>query len=372
MADPDSRAKPAHGLQQWSCDFIRRELIPEMVHDRCFCEPDSREFVEFDSADVEPFDGSDRGTSCELYRATAHVKFSGETCSFPLIVKLPKNSADCQPPSGPFQNEEMFYSKMTRKYGADGVPKCYLSDLGRYGRPVIVLEDLSARGYVRADRKLDEDHLKLCVKALATFHARGLELKAKEFAIFREFYAKLSDSCSDSFGRYRRNAARILDVLESLPEPALVGKIRRKLSENPLDVMEGLAMEINDVSTVCHGRFSRDNVLFRYEGGKPSDVRVIDWQTMRYCSPAIDLGLVLLANLPDDELAKVGLFCRNILRFYLDVVKCEYSEVACDLLQRDIIVKLLSAFVVLCTDETVTDGEMLAMLRVLDNLGTFD
>lgn len=211
MADPDSRAKPAHGPQQQrSCDFIRRELIPEMVHDRCFCEPGSREFVESDSADVEPFDVGVRGTFCELYRATAHVKFSGETCSFPLIVKLPKNSADCQPPSGPFQNEEMFYSKMTRKYDADGAPKCYLSDLGRYGRPVIVLEDLGARGYVRVDRKLDEDHLKLCVNALATFHARGLRLRTEEFAVFREFYAKLSDARSDvdSVGRYRRNAAR--------------------------------------------------------------------------------------------------------------------------------------------------------------------
>lgn len=212
MADPDSCAKPVHRLQRWSVDFIRRELIPEMVHDRCFCEPGSREFVEFDSADVESFDAGGPGasTSCELYRATVRVKFSGETCSFPLIVKLPKNSANCPPPSGSFQNEEMFYSKMTLKYGTDGVPKCYLSDLGRYGRPVIVLENLGARGYVRVDRKLDEDHLKLCVKALATFHGKGLRLKADKFAVFREFYAKLSDTCSDdnSVEHHCRNAAR--------------------------------------------------------------------------------------------------------------------------------------------------------------------
>lgn len=213
MADPDSRAKPAQRPQQRSVDFIRRELIPEMVHDRCFCKPGSREFVEFDSADVEPFDvvnDYSAGTSCELYRVTARVKFSGETCSFPLIVKLPKNSADCPLPPDSFQNEEMFYSKMTLKYGTDGVPKCYLSDLGRYGRPVIVLEDLGARGYVRADRKLDEDHLKLCVKALATFHGKGLRLKTEKFAVFREFYAKLSDTCfdDDSVVHYRKNAAR--------------------------------------------------------------------------------------------------------------------------------------------------------------------
>lgn len=169
-----------------------------------------------------------------------------------------------------------------------------------------------------------------------------------------------------------RVACRVLDVLKLLPEPALVEKIRGKLSKSPVDVMESLATEINDVSTVCHGRFSRDNVLFRYESGKPSDVKVIDWQTMRYCSPAIDLGLVLLTSLPDDEPAKVGPFCRDILRLYLESVRLEYSQVSCDLLERDIIAKLLFAYIVLCTDEAVADGELLAMLRALDDLGTFD
>lgn len=214
MADPDSRARPAQCPRLRNVDFTRRELIPEMVHGRCFCEPGSREFVEFERADVEPFDArkddESRASRCELYRTTAYVKFSGETRSFPLIVKLPPDSADCPAPSGSFQNEEMFYSKMTLEYGTDGVPKCYLSDLGRYGRPVIVLEDLAASGYVRADRKLNRDHLKLCVKALATFHGRGLKLRADKFAVFREYYAKLSEASfdDDSVKRHRRNAAR--------------------------------------------------------------------------------------------------------------------------------------------------------------------
>lgn len=126
-----------------------------------------------------------------LHRVTARVKFSGVTCSFPLIIKLLKPRVDSLP-SGPFLNEEMFYSKMTLNYGTDGAPKCYLSDLGRYdGQPAIVLEDLAARGYTQVDDKLDENHLKLCIKALAAFHGKGLKLKAYKFPIFREFYAKL-------------------------------------------------------------------------------------------------------------------------------------------------------------------------------------
>lgn len=195
MADPDSDAKSLQRLRHpcKDCDFVR-ELIQEMVHDRCFCDPGSREFVEFESADVEHMNISEkRDYSCELYRVTARAKFSGETCSFPLIVKLSREHEEF-PPSSKFQNEEMFYTKMTLKYGkAEGIPKCYLSDLGRYGRPVIVLEDLAARGYAEVNHTLDEDHLKLCMKALAVFHAKGLKLKANNFAIFREFYAKLSE-----------------------------------------------------------------------------------------------------------------------------------------------------------------------------------
>lgn len=193
MADPDTRTKSMESVGECICkycDFIRRVLIPEMVHDRYFCEPGSREFVEFDSVDVEHFDQKTSRKNM-LHRVTARVKFSGVTCSFPLIIKLPKPHVDSLP-SGPFLNEEMFYSKMTLNYGTDGVPKCYLSDLGRYDRAAIVLEDLAARSYTQVDDKLDEDHLKLCMKALAAFHGKGLKLKAYRFPVFREFYAKLS------------------------------------------------------------------------------------------------------------------------------------------------------------------------------------
>lgn len=365
MADPDFRTKSEVQCRCGDCDFMRQELIPEMVYDRRFCEPGSREFVEFDSLDVEHLEMRDYST--KLYRVTARMKFSGETCSFPLVIKLPKTDAE-SPPSGPFQNEEMFYTKMILEYGTDGVPKCYLSDLGRYGRPVIVLEDLAARGYAHVDDKLDEDHLKLCVKALATFHSRGLKLKAQKFPIFREFYAKLF--VPDSLF----SVQQILDASEHLSlaslESSLVEKVKRKLHK-----MESLATEINDVSIVCHGHFTRDNVLFKHENGKPSDVKMIDWETMKYGSPAIDFGLILFANIPEEgELSKVEAFCRNILRLYLDAVKEEYPEVERELLERDIIAKLLLAYISLCNDDPIriTYEELGMMLRVLDGLGSLD
>lgn len=181
----------SHEVWERSFAFIEKELLPEMVQDRCFCEPNSREFVEFDSATIRL---DELSRSSEIYRVTIVVRFSGEPRSFPLLLKLlPEEEAEHKSPTAfdAYQNEEMFYSKMTLKYGTDLVPKCYLSDLGRYGRPVIVLEDLEEAGYTQVDGELDEEHLKLCVQVLAKFHARGLRLKATEPQVFREFEAKL-------------------------------------------------------------------------------------------------------------------------------------------------------------------------------------
>ncbi|XP_012232732.2 uncharacterized protein [Linepithema humile] len=372
MADPDSDATSLQCPRHPPCkdgDFIR-ELIQEMVYDRCFCDPGSREFVEFDSADVEHLNISGkRDYSCELYRVTARIKFSGKTCSFPLIVKLPQKHEEFSPP-GKFQNEEMFYTKMTLKYGkAEGVPKCYLSDLGRYGRPVIVLEDLVARGYAEVNHKLDEVHLKLCVKALAAFHAKGLKLKANEFAIFREFYAKLFEP--DSTKVYFDNLMKrkfLMDSKGDIFSPYEDEKIKANIN-----AMKSLDSTITDISTICHGHFTRDNVLFKHENGRPSDTKIVDWETMKYCSPAIDFGFIVFTNLPfKSSLPKVEEFCRNILRFYLNAVKDEYPEVNCEFLKQDIIAKLPYAWLFMCGNHSLTPKESNITLQILKSLGSFD
>lgn len=379
LESADLRMKSAEPVRECICkycSFIRSVLIPEMVHDRRFCEPGSREFVEFDSVDVEHFDWKTNRENM-LHRVTARVKFSGLTCSFPLIIKLLKSHVDSSP-SGPFLNEEMFYSKMTLNYGTDGVPKCYLSDLGRYdGQPAIVLEDLAARGYTQVNDKLDEDHLKLCIKALAAFHAKGLKLKAHRFPIFREFYAKLSVPkdwlhfrTSVQTDNVRTSEARLdepecLDSLfySAMPvEADLFEKIRKKRDLTA-------KLELNEFWTICHGNFTRNNLLFRYENGRPSDVKVIDWSTMRYCSPSIDFGHILLQNLPDDDnLLKAEAFCRTILQIYLNAVKDECPEMDRELFERDIIAKLPFAYGMI---ENRMLKEAGVMLHTLDHLGSF-
>ncbi|XP_076249712.1 uncharacterized protein LOC143189009 [Calliopsis andreniformis] len=349
-------------------DFIERELIPEMVHSRCFCEPNSREFVELESVSAHL---DELSRTSEIYRAEAVVRFSGEPRCFPLFVKLlPERKGHSQTAFDAYQNEEMFYSKMTVKFGSDLVPKCYLADLGRYGRTVVVLEDLEATGYELIDGELDEDHLKLCVEVLGKFHGRGLRLKATEPSVFREFEAKLLEITlsEESMRRYEKRSSRMMDILESMADSRLAEKVRRRLNKSPMETVMSIASEVNEVSTICHGHFSHDNLMFKYENEKPIEAKVVDWQTMRYCSPAVDLGPILLYNMshqsgPSD--------LQGILTLYVNAVKSEYPEVDGERLKEDILDKFLFACLILSFQEHISDEELKRIILKLDRLDVF-
>ncbi|KAK2576070.1 hypothetical protein KPH14_007407 [Odynerus spinipes] len=351
-------------------EFVKSDLLPEMVHNRCFCEAASREFVEFESSSVDPLESVSGNSEkpWECYRANAVVRFSGEAETFPLIVKLLSPSARSENAFARFQNEEMFYSKMLLVYGKDRFPKCYLSDLGRYGMPVIVLEDLTASGYETVQRKLNEDELKLCLESLAKLHGTGLRLKAEKFEIFREFYAKLLETTfdSESISRHEETFERILESSKSLRDSSLAEETMRALGSNPLEIARRACTEI-DMSCICHGAFSRGKVFFRRDetNGRAVDAKMIDWQTMRYCSPAIDLGAILFTNFPasttveveESSSSRVRRFLQEMLAYYVEAVKREYPAIMCERLKQEI-VRVLPAtlsYVILCSPEDFKD-----------------
>ncbi|XP_046427369.1 uncharacterized protein LOC124306209 [Neodiprion virginianus] len=393
----------AQKLPDKDYEFIR-ELITEMVHDRCFCERGSREFVEVDSIRAEPLSFPDKIPVSEIYAAEVGVRFSGELQTFPVVIKLLPKAAEVTNALELFQNEELFYSKIVAKIGTPNFAKCYAADMGRYGGPVIVLENLKVQGYREVERKLDEEHLKVWIKALGTFHGKGLKLKSENPSEFREFHAKLLEATfneenirTDMPNRndiLKTAPFRGLKYLKSLPQPDLefVEKIETRLGRNPYEITRDLATEVSEFSTLCHGGLSRKNLLFKYdEQGKPIDVRIIDWQTTRYCPPGIDLGPIIFTNLDaDDRLSKVN----RLLDVYFDAVEAELPTVSRKDLRRDVVSKLLFAYNVasfhvpnvdkdLITLEQFVEGvcslggedadqELALILLDLKALGTFD
>ncbi|XP_043278524.1 uncharacterized protein [Venturia canescens] len=271
-------------------EFIKNDLLPEAVHNRCFCEAGSREFLEFSSVQVESLSVErSKKNAKEYFRARMIVKFSGEPKTFPLIIKLLGNATVSDRDYDEFLNEEMFYSKIVQKYKLNIYPKCYVADMGRYGRPVIVLEDLEACGYVRVDGKLDEDHLALGLKAIEGLHQRGLRLKAENYNSFREFYAKLIDTRLDtqSTSVFNETSSRLSRILKKLR----CGGLEKIDLENEETLL-----------TLCHGNLiPRECFFYKYEDKKPVEVKIIGWKRIRYCSIIVDLTFLLQDRVTDEN-----------------------------------------------------------------------
>ncbi|XP_044574395.1 uncharacterized protein LOC123258458 isoform X2 [Cotesia glomerata] len=293
------------------------EIIPEIVHNRCFCDPGSREFIELDSVSIDKVsEGSSEvnDKKCELLRGKIVIKFSSEPKTFFVIIKLlSQQAAEDDEDYKYFANEEMFYNKMTLEYKLDIYPKLYVADMGRYGRPIIVIEDLQAvSGYRCVHSKLDEDHLRMCLKAIARFHGRGLRLKCNKFNTFREFYAKLLHT--NNISDYSLHVNLTNKVTQYLDEHLNVDRKILKLFE---EFQQESANKDNEFLTICNGSVDLNNLLFRYENSKPTDIKIINWGAMRYSSPVIDWQIIVSSQI-GENLSNVDI--QRLLYDYLTVL----------------------------------------------------
>ena len=193
-------------MEEEDTNFIKNELIEEMMFDKCFSEPDSREFVELGQVNVEPLNLGEYFVKpeCAVYRVKLVVLFSGVPKTFRVIVKLlPADAALGQEDSvseafKSFVNEEILFNNTNfgmKHYGSEFFPKVYLVDLGKYGRPVVVLEDPVSSGFVRVlDRDLSGEEALAVTRKIAKFHKQGLDMKVSKPKVFRQFFAKFEDT----------------------------------------------------------------------------------------------------------------------------------------------------------------------------------
>ncbi|XP_034943869.1 uncharacterized protein [Chelonus insularis] len=333
-------------VQQTSIEFIKNELIPEMVHNRCFCDPGSREFVEFNSVDVEFCKNLTNNKNREIYRAKVQIKFSDEPKIFYIIVKLlPLNSENDDLAYNCFLNEEMFYNKMTAQYQLDVYPKCYAADMGRYERPVIVLEDLEAAGFIQSIVKLDEDHLQMYLKAISRFHGRGYKLKYSKLDIFREFYVKLSEIMIKN-DYHIQSINKVLDHLRDKKSQQESGeKIVKEVKKIIGHFPKNLDNENDESYTICHGNVDQNHLFFRYENNKPVEIKILGWNQLKYSLPGIDLQFINLLDF--DKLVNGALSTSIIKKFdsYFSVLTVECPNLSKDILLTDFVLSVINCYI---------------------------
>lgn len=345
--------------------FMKNHLLPELVHERCFCDVGSREFVEYDSASVKIPKTKPTNNYESHYLVDVVVKFSGEAKNFPLFIKLLSNAVSDVTYNW-FLNEETFYNSHLVRKSVDSlkiVPKCYAVSMGKYGRPALVLEDLSTRNFVKIE-KLNLQELHLCAGAIGLFHEGILKY-------VREKNGSLNNFSTLQIMETKQDFQKGFSRIKSLVDGEILSKIENLLGED--DAFDSLKSSIiREQKILCHGNFSGRNVLFRYENGIAVDVKAIRWHTIKYSSIGMDLACIILENL-SKEMGDID----DIFTRYRDAVKSGYLEnernsPSLTQVRSAFVSNLLYAYFTLSLDEGCSDEKIVALSEQLERFGAFN
>ncbi|XP_055678927.1 uncharacterized protein LOC129787399 [Lutzomyia longipalpis] len=259
-----------------------------------------------------------------------------EKKTFYMIVKLMKGSNDFRKRTmsyTQFGNEVYIYGKVIpafRKF-LEGkktsiewdkwVPKVYHSYYGvvpalsEIPETVLVLENITPLGFRNPTSRLelDIDHLFLMLKLIAQYHAVNYAMRIldeKQLNSLAEgivplvFEGKGEDGENLFDIMHKIGLARLFEFLDRRPDiyKGIMKEELEVLRENylncPTKMLDRLREEDYPYSIILHGDYNRNNVLFRYDDAtkRPVDVRMIDFQEVRYATPAIDLSFFLFMN----------------------------------------------------------------------------
>lgn len=236
------------------------------------------------------------------------------------------------------------------------VPKIYYADfkifkeLSDDQESILALENLTPKGFRLGPRiDLDEIHLSLMIKNIASYHAISYAMKIKNDSMFDELCDGLKkfDFLSSDGNEmqsynilFKIGLERVFTLVEKTKELQCnidlidsVKKIKMQMFERPVVVMQKL---INKDETFCvflHGDYNRNNVLFHYENPNnyenPNDLRMIDYQETRVATPVIDLAFFMYMNMPSIESIwdnLLELYYHTYMNCLTDILKCDLND----------------------------------------------
>lgn len=229
-------------------------------------------------------------------------------------------------------------------------PQVYLTEIGKYSElsetteTILVMENLSEKDFrLGARNNLTKEELILMTRSIAEFHACTYALRVNNDPDLEKLINGLlpfsfeKEPGRASFNRmYLTGMERLFNYLDSNPEEIDNDTFRKNLNflrteygSAPIKLMERFLRSDNMFSVISHGDYNRNNVLFKYEENTAVDLRFIDFQEVKYGSPAIDLSFFIYMNM-QPSLFESGLNEKLIYLYHERLIKslCELLE--CD------------------------------------------
>lgn len=262
-----------------------------------------------------------------------------------------------------FSNENYIYStvipafkqflKNSSIYLDDLIPRVYFNETGSFPKlsefteTILAIENISPAGYRNGPRlHLDMDHMLLLTKAIAQYHSATYAMRIKKDPQLKTLIEGLipfpfkETNGSKNVYDFVCNVGmeRCIEFLEKQPKETSFVKDFNNLKnfqKNPTTILQKCLENDEKFSVILHGDYNRNNVLFKYPStigfSNPSSVKMIDFQLVRYGTPAIDISFFFYMNMePEIREAHwmdlLQYYHTNLINSLSDILKCSPDD----------------------------------------------
>ncbi|XP_066305306.1 uncharacterized protein [Branchiostoma lanceolatum] len=176
------------------------------------------------------------------------------------------------------------------------VPKCYFTATDQTSKmSVRVMENLKTQGFSTKPfpQALDLQEMKLAVGALARIHGLSHRLELQSGTPLPDRYDWMVDIHTTKQQWYEASYHEGLKTFaEAFPDATDLLACLEKLNTVPM-IIEAVKNPAR-VKVLCHTDCWNNNIMFKYEDGKATDVKLVDWQTPSYRMLTYDLVVLFM------------------------------------------------------------------------------
>ncbi|XP_035684278.1 uncharacterized protein LOC118421219 [Branchiostoma floridae] len=220
---------------------------------------------------------------------TRKLRFYSDVVPELLSVAIPGTERESKPGNIDDQNDPPTDSLF--------LPKCYFAATDPSSMvSVRVMENLKSQGFsIKPNRQsLSRAEMMLAAGALAQLHGLShlVELRSgKPLSEKYDWIKTTSRVWIDAQSSLYRDGVK--EFAAAFPKKADLTGFLEKLDpyREILDLEEDPRLKV-----LCHTDSWINNIMIKFDGDVPTEVRLVDWQTPTYNPPTIDLTLLFLCN----------------------------------------------------------------------------